>query len=167
VTALPTPPIQLMPRDAAYVPFATAQWFHNGQNAAAMTHVPRDVYAHHHHAMMERLWNDPGVTWLFAAHPPDPNYVFGFLVGEATNAGPVVHWLLVRRDMRGFGVARALLAAFLGPVQSTIEPGPAWYTTSTPHWRRCLAEAKSEPFTAHRWQYNPFLQWEPTFRGPA
>lgn len=162
---LPTPPLQLMPRQAEYVPFATAQWMHNARDCDAMRHVPRAVYDHHQHATIERLWNDPGVMWLFAAHPPDPNYVFGFLVGEHTDAGPVLHWLLVRRDMRGFGVARALLAAFLGPVVSTGTPAPAWYTHGTAHWRRALTEAKSEPFSAWAWQYNPWLLWEPTFRG--
>jgi GNAT superfamily N-acetyltransferase len=165
--SLPTPPLQLVGRAPEYVAFCAAAWMNAGRDSDAMAHVPRAVYDHHHHAQLERLWNDPGCTFLFAAHPPDPNFVFGYLIGEATNAGPVLHWLHVRRSMRGFGVARALLAAFLqGQVPLEHRRAPAWYSQGNPTWRRLVDAAQSEPWTRWAWQYNPFLLWEPyTLRG--
>ncbi len=169
-SSLPTPPLQLVGREAAYIPFATAQFMHNSRQASLVRDVPREVQDHHQHALMERWWNDPGVTFLFAAHPPDTNFVFGYLVGESTDQGPLLHWLLVRRSMRGMGIARELLRAFLGGQQGTL----GYYTHSTPHWRRVLdgrdarqLTGDGTPFSVyqeHPWVYNPYLLWEQSFR---
>lgn len=125
-------------------------------------HVPyvgNDVYYVNHHAVLERLWDDPYVTWLVACSTKHPAYIFGFLCAEASDKGPIVHYVYVRHEasrglpLRRRGIATMLLKTFFeGQDTRTI-----WYTHSTPSARQALHGRHAAQPGADGWEYNPYL----------
>jgi hypothetical protein len=140
------------------VPFVTSGWLNSYRRGSAVRDVPNDVYYHHEQALIQRLWRDKGVTWLIGCHPSDTTFAYGFLCGEATDAGPVLHYTYVKGDDRKFGVAGELLEAFLAG-----QPRDrAFYTHKTPTWDYLLK--RSSRFRMEDWLYNPWLAWSPAWR---
>lgn len=64
-------------------------------------------YASQHDIASEILGR--GALVLVARDSEEPAFLHGFIVAERVGAGLVVHWVSVKRDSRGYGVARALL----------------------------------------------------------
>jgi hypothetical protein len=127
-------------------------------------HVDRRVYTTYEHALIERYWKDPDFVWLFAANPTDTNFVYGWLCGELTDVGPLLHYVYVRRRMRDtrdlkLGVAGALLQEF---VQHE-HVDRLTHTRTTPAWEAWLrrnsnglcAETFHNPYLA----YDEFCPW--------
>lgn len=107
------PPLVLRRPVLDDVPFLTNSWLRSYRDSgAAIRHVPNDVYHLLHHRIIERLWRDEQVTWLVACYPQDTSFIYGWLCGENTDAGPVLHYVYVRRSMRKFGVATHLVNTF-------------------------------------------------------
>ena len=84
---------------------------------------------------------DRGARVLCAvADLPDGNRrVMGYAVAE----GPILHWLFVKRDYRGMGVGRALLAEIMAGVGDSVEKS---YTHRT---------RSSSRFLGQGWKWDP------------
>jgi hypothetical protein len=80
-------------------------------------------------------------TVLIAADPDDPETILGFIVYEK-RAVPVVHFLKVKGELEGKGIAKALL----GAAGITLD-APAVYTFASPETRAARLPA---------WSYVPF-----------
>lgn len=148
-------------RVAEDVPFVTAAWMRASKFALPYSRMGAElpVQEHHIHRHIERLWRDRHVTWLVAAWPEDLNVAYGFLCGEATDAGPVLHWLYVRGQFRRLGVGTALLGEFMRDAQA---PG-AFITARTQDLDRLLEAATPDT----QWRFDPWLLWEGSWRDDA
>ena len=98
--------------DARSLVYAT--WLRSYQAASPHTkHIPREVYFREHHKVLDRIFARAPTVKL-ATMPDDPNVVFGWAVIEPGipeyNQADVVHYVYVKPDFRGYGIARALLA---------------------------------------------------------
>lgn len=151
MTALRIPAFVIRDRTPEDIPFISSAWMNSARRASHAKDVPRMVFDHHEHALIQRLWRDPGVTWLVGCHPSDTTFAYGFLCGEATDAGPLLHYTYVKGDDRRFGVAGALLEAFLRG-----QPRDRAFTSRmTPTWGALLD--RSTRFRREDWLYNPWL----------
>lgn len=109
-TRVPLPPLTLRRPTNDDVAFITRSWLKSNRDAPMVQHVGNDVYYTLHHRIIERLWRDQRVTWLVACYPTDTTFIYGYACGEATNTGPILHYVYVRRSMRDMGVAQHLVA---------------------------------------------------------
>lgn len=161
-------PLAVVGRRDDFVPFVTSSWIQSAERGAAMR-VPQKVWSTYEHALITKYWNDPNHTWLFATNPADTNFVYGYLCGLGTDAGPVLHYLYVRRRMRDsaalrFDVAGTLLRTFV----SGLRQDRITHTRTTPAWERKLREDEAFCDLAGEWFYNPYLayyEFLPTTKG--
>lgn len=156
-------------RRPEYVPMVTSNWM-SSSRAGNGVRVDRRVHDTYEHALIERYWRDPDFVWLFAANPADTNFVHGWLCGELTDVGPLLHYVYVRRRMRDtaalkLGVCEALMRSFINPVDYGDE-GRLTHTRTTPAWeawaRRHLdsdAPAFGETFFNPYLAFNEFCPW--------
>lgn len=151
-------PVTLRAPGASDVPFITSAWHRSYRRGSVVRDVPDDVYHHHQQTLIQRLWRDRGVTWLLACHPRDTTFAYGFLCGEATDAGPVLHYLYVKGDDRKFGVGGEMLDSFMAG-----QPRDrAFYTHRTRVWDLMLTGSTRYPRDG--WIYDPFLAWDGGWR---
>lgn len=158
----PVPEIRIAGRRPAFVPMVTNNWLLSGERGPLASRVDRRVYSTYEHALIERYWKDPGMVWLFATNPADSNYAYGWLCGESTNVGPVLHYLYVRGSMRNSrdvytGFAEVLLRTFIGGCGHTIPVPRVTHTRTTPAFERMLARDESVRGLADEFFYNPFI----------
>lgn len=152
--------IMMVERRPEFWPMAASNWLKSSVEPWRPGGDVR-VWRTYEHALVERAWKDPGMVWLFAADPTDTNFVHGWLCGEHTDAGPIIHYLYVRKRMRNsralyLGVADALFETFMTGVTAdrithsrTTAAGEAWAarqvtTTGTPKYE---------------WFYNPYMMF--------
>lgn len=155
--------VLMVGRRPEYVPMVTNNWV-----TSAVEHRDRNVdrrcFTVYEHALIEKYWKDPDFVWLFAANPTDTNFVYGWLCGELTDVGPLLHYVYVRRRMRDtrdlkLGVAEALLRAFVGPSFS----GRLTHTRTTPAWESYLRRQRGgllgETFHNNYLAFDEFCPW--------
>lgn len=158
-----TQPLKLLMvgRAPSYVPMVTNNWIMScGTSGMFGRAVDHRVWTTYEHALIERYWKDPGMVWLFATNPHDSNFVHGWLCGEHTDAGPVVHYLYVRKSMRDspvvyLGVAQALMEAFLSGLQLPVQR--ITHSRNTPAFERKVAKDARFGGLAREWFYNPYV----------
>lgn len=121
------------------IPYLTSTWLRSNRDSAAARFLGNDVYYGNHHGIIERLWADPGVTWMVLCYARNPNFILGWMCAEATDRGPVVHYVYVRPEFRRWGFARRLVEAFLQGLDLKGEGTRIWYTSSTVDARSALA----------------------------
>lgn len=160
-----TEPLRLLMvgRRPEYVPMVTNNWIRSGEQCGLGYRVDSRVWTTYEHALIERYWREPHMQWLFAANPADTNFVHGWLCGEHTDLGPVLHYLYVRRSMRDkglikLGVAEALLRTFLGQYQALPVPRLT-HTRTTSAWERLCHSGRTEALFEESF-YNPFLAFQ-------
>lgn len=149
--------IQIRERMAADVPFITHAWMEGAKHTAPYRGILGPIRSHYEHRLIEEAWRDPRVVWLVAAWPQDVNFCYGFLCGEATDAGPMVHWVYVRKHMTRMGVGTALMEDFLRGQDRT----KGIITHETPEG---LALIHGGGGRLGSYVYNPFPWWNPAFR---
>lgn len=143
---------------AADAGFVTDAWLRGYRRSDAVRGVDPVVFDHHVRSFIQARWRDRGTTWLVAGSPEDSTFAFGFLCGEATDIGIILHWLYVKRDDRGFGIAGAMLEAFEGGARGVGK----FYTASTRPFERMLAA--SGRFKKSDYIYDPWLAYEAPWR---
>lgn len=149
-------PMRIRARMPEDIPLVTDAWLRSYAGSVLARELDSEVYRHHEHALIQRLWRDPGVTWLMAAPPDAGTFAYGFLCGEATDAGPVLHYIYVKRDDRRLGIGGELLTTFL-------EGQPrdrAFYTHRTRDGEALLRSR----FAPSEVLYDPYLAWEAPWR---
>ena len=106
--AISAPPFQIRPAnagDAAYVLHSWRSSFAYSKRADLQAY-DEDLYFFLMARFVQRLFKDKGTDIVVACNPADPGTVIGF----AVLTGPELHYVYVRKGLRGYGVARALLA---------------------------------------------------------
>lgn len=156
----PVPTVAMVGRRPAFVPMITNNWLMSAERGPMVSRVDRRVYTTYEHALIERYWADPGMVWLFATNPADTNFCYGWLCGEHTNMGPVLHYLYVRRSMRNsasvhLGFSEVLLRTFIGGQDPHVER--LTHTRETPDWRRMLERDEPVRSLADEWFFCPYL----------
>jgi hypothetical protein len=151
----------------ADVPKITKDWLRSYRDAPAMRGLGNDIYYANLHSRIEELWDS--ATWLVATVGNHPDFNAGWLCGEHTNRGPILHYVYTRHSFetgdgkvsaRQRGIAAALVGRFLEGI--TPEPGRqmrVWYTCSTPLGERCLSGRLAPAPGAAGFEYNPWLLW--------
>jgi len=103
---------QLRPRVDRDIPFIFRSWLMSAKEQALLARIPEQVFFHHHHAILEDLWQDTSVLWTVAANPADSTFIYGFAAVQMTDTIPIVHYVYVRKNFRRLGIGSALLRAF-------------------------------------------------------
>lgn len=123
-------------------PYITHAWV----AANADTPTARALGAEYKHAHRRLIW-----AWLpscivrVACDVEDEDAILGFSVKLTTD---VLHYVHVRRDFRGMGIARALVGELEDEaVTYTHQPADA------AHYRRTTMQSPHPP----KWRYNPYL----------
>jgi GNAT superfamily N-acetyltransferase len=111
--------------------------------------ICNDVYYWHHHKLIEDLYARTNAIWVVACDIVDPSTLFGFCAGEATEQGPVLHFLFVKSKFRRHGVGKALLEELTRRCPN----GPLVTTHMTLDFKRF--RDKSDITTL----YNPYVLW--------
>lgn len=152
-----TSPLEIMMvgRRPEYFAMVASGWIRSSEEPWRPGGDPR-VWRVYEHALIERAWKDPGMVWLFAVNPTDTNFVYGYLVGEHTDAGPLIHYVYVRKRMRNsrsvyLGVADALLTTFL------VGTSPERITHSR---TTTFGEAWTKRHPQYEWFYNPYMAFQ-------
>lgn len=147
------------------IPKLTKDWIRSYRSAPAVAEIGSDIYAANQHRLIEELWDD-GV-WLVAHPAPFPTFIVGWLCGELSDRGPIVHYVYVRHSFhpdgdggekvpaRGRGIARALVETFTREVQSK----RYWFTHMTRDAKLALSGRMAPAPGAAGWEYNPYLAW--------
>lgn len=112
-------PIQVRGKTEDDRAFLFKSWLRSYRNSCGWE--SNTVYYWHRHKLIEHLWDDPTAVWLVAVSPKDPTMIYGFLCGEATDAGYVVHYTFVRQVFRKVGIATALVCALQGQLEPDVE----------------------------------------------
>lgn len=89
------------------LPFVFSSWLESYKDSKLARAVRTTTYLQRHHELVERLLERPDVR-LRVAHPVgDPVVILGWAVVE----GSTLHYVLVKHQFRGHGLARSLVGA--------------------------------------------------------
>lgn len=106
--------------------FITKSWLDEYRRVPSSGTIPAHLFAKLYVPVVHHVLDNPDVTTLVACHSSAPSVVLGFIVTESGFTRPVLHFLFVKPDYRGNGIAKALLAAAnLNPKE------PFFYTYET------------------------------------
>lgn len=103
--------------------------------------MERDDYSPAMLSHIKQILTRPNIDLRIAASEKDDLTVLGWVCTE----GEVLHYIYVRKDLRGNGIARDLVG------ERTIRQ----YSHKSPRARAWLAAGKPSP--ANAWAFNPFL----------
>lgn len=96
------------PRDEALV---YASWIASDRFSRA-GYANRRVYEDEQRRTIRELLARDGTTLLIAHDPEDDDAIIGWALVEPNVSPPVVHYVYVKKAIRGTGVARALLVRY-------------------------------------------------------
>lgn len=68
-------------------------------------------YAEIMHRQISRILSEQARAAIMAFEESDPDFLYGFIVGDTTGPTPVVDYVFVKEPFRKEGIARALLGA--------------------------------------------------------
>lgn len=92
--------------------FLFSSWLRSYKQSRFAHRIKNDIYFMWHHILIERLLSRPSVSVHVAHMKGDADIIFGFLVSETMNQEPrILHYVYVKDDFRGFGLARELFNA--------------------------------------------------------
>lgn len=95
--------------EAHEMPFVFASWARSYRAAPANMRMPSRAYYDWQRDVIDRCLAR-GASVLLARDSERPVYLYGFLCAERVGPDLVAHYCYVKRDWRGRGVARSLLA---------------------------------------------------------
>ncbi len=144
--AAPKSEITIRPANLEDVPFIFSSWLKSYRDAPAVRGVPNSIYYARQHDLITAVFARKNVRVYIACAPDEPSQIFGYLVGEALDSGPVLHFLYVKHPMRNFGVGKYLESHLLSVV-----PGQLTYTQAGKNHERLLKNRE--------YIYNPYLIW--------
>lgn len=118
-------------------------WLKSYRDSPMVRGVPNTAYYTAHHEIISRILEAQGLHAFVACNPDDADSIFGYLIGEATTKGPVVHWLYIKHAFRGWQIAKALFGAF------NPKSAPFIYTHRTRNSEHLLGDLEAT--------FNPYL----------
>lgn len=113
-----------------------------GRESLWVQGMDRHVYHTHHRRLIEELLKSD--TTLIACNEADATHIVGFACGTRVDGVLVLHWVGVRHELSGWGVATKLLEAF------EHKKGEPIVCT---HWTRLCAKLPGDL----RLVYNPYV----------
>lgn len=140
--------LRIRPAVSTDVPYMMKCYLENMRDAHGGRRVSSEVFYVQERRVVERLLNE--ATVLVATSRNDLDYLLGYLIAEASDAGPVLHWCYVRYDLRRLGIARALVETFCAE-----QAGTRWFT----RWTHQVAAAMTVPPQLRRrpgYEYDPY-----------
>ena len=105
------PPILHRAATSQDVPLIYSDWLRSYRRSPLTKHVPSAVYYSQHRALIDNLASRSRVVVL--CNPDDTNQVYGWMCFELTPDVLILHYLYVKEDFRGFGLAKALVQQYL------------------------------------------------------
>lgn len=142
--------LRIRPAVSTDVAYMTKCYLEGMRDQPAARRVIADVFYVEERKVFERLLNE--ATVLVATSKNDLDYVLGYLVAEASDAGPVLHWCYVRHNMRRMGVARALVETFCAG-----QEGTRWFTRWTATGHAALGQHDTVCAQRAGYTFNPYL----------
>lgn len=139
--------LRIRPAVSTDVAYLIRTYLANWQDSPTVRRVDRDTFYVEERRVFERLLNE--ATVLVATSRNDLDYVLGFLLGEASDVGPVLHWCYVRHAVRRLGIARALVETFCAG-----QVGTRWFTRWTPSGAAALTR---DGRARDGFNHNPYL----------
>ena len=126
-------------------PLVISTWVESACHGSWFAHdVDRAVFYREQRAAIGRLWQRPSTVLLCACVPEDPATIVGWACFELRRC---LHFIYVKKNFRGFGVARALEA-------EAQMPDPFEYSTRTASVMRSLRHLGGHAI------YNPFALFQ-------
>jgi GNAT superfamily N-acetyltransferase len=92
--------------------FIVRGWASEMRHSSWSRHVPSAIYWPSQHELIARLLQSASA--MVACDPDDARHLYGCVVWERETPEVVMHWLYVKGDFRGMGLAGALLTAAIG-----------------------------------------------------
>lgn len=91
--------------------FVLSTWLRNYRHSSAFARgIRTSVYFEWHHRLLVNLMARPECTVLIACDEEEPNLILGYIAFEQG----IVHYVYVKRSMRGFGLGKKLLEEAMG-----------------------------------------------------
>ena len=145
----PAPAFPMVIRDGVEgdYPFIFATWLNHFRESPVGKLPTKDVYFREQHRVIERLLARSKV--LVAANPDADFHMFGWLVGEHSKIGAIVHYAFVKSPFRKAGIAKKLLQT----LEEIEESEVAWFTHLPDQPARALRlkpSATYDPWLAFR-----------------
>lgn len=116
------------------IAFIVDAWKRSYEGAAAVKMCDREFYRIEMERLIKRLFGRDGVSTLIAYDPDDDDHMVGFACFTVHNPSRAeLHYIYVKKDFRGKGIARRLLEGV--PVESytflspTARPRKGWRFT--------------------------------------
>lgn len=142
----PQAEFQIRPALLEDVPFIFSSWLKSYRDAPAVRGVPNSIYYAEQHRLIEKVFSSKNLRVYIACDKEETTQIFGYLVAEVSESGPVLHWEYVKHSFRNFGVGKGLEKHLL-----EVCPGPLTYTQAGKNCERLLK--------GREYIYNPFFIW--------
>lgn len=89
--------------------FVYSTWLRSYRfNSVFTRKLTNKVYYEWHHKAIERIFGRGGFC-IIACDTSDKNVVFGYIVGERTSSGDIIHFIYVKKAFRKLGIMAKLL----------------------------------------------------------
>lgn len=98
------------PEDSARCSPIVSLWSSTYKQSHYAGLIWHEDYAAIMHAQITKIIAKQDRTAIIAYEADDPDFIYGFIVGDTTDATPVVDYVAVKEPYRKEGVARALFA---------------------------------------------------------
>lgn len=129
--------------------FVASSWLRNYLSSPWGRHVTHDEFWYAHGRLVSRLIDRCNI--FVAESTVHEGLLYGFIVGERDEMGPVVHYALVKSDFREAGIGSSLTRALMSIIRKSDDEQVRYTHTRSPG---------SEIAGRWRWVYTPY----PAFR---
>ena len=99
-------------KDEADRQFIVATWSSSFKKSHSAGIIQADDWATLMHPQIEKVLNRPDARAIIAYEKDDPNFFYGFIAGDTSDATPVLFYVYTKEAYRRTGIARGLFAAF-------------------------------------------------------
>lgn len=94
--------------------------------------IPRDVYFHYHHKVIERLLLSPTTTCKVAVLKDAPDVILGYIIYRTADNKSVIDFAFTKKDWRNIGILNMLLPPNVIAVSNLTRIGESIITKKLP-----------------------------------
>lgn len=94
--------------DSSDHPFVYSSFLKSYRDSPMVRGVPNTIYFSKQHDLIERFLTRASALPIVACSAKDPTQIYGYILGERTANGLVVHWVYVKQPFRSMGIAAGL-----------------------------------------------------------
>lgn len=99
-------PIRIREAIQPDIPFVYSSWLHQHSHSAFASGVSKSTFFSNHRRIIDKLIQKTDI--YVACDAADTSVMYGFICGEV-HEWPLVHYIYVKKNFRGYGIARLLL----------------------------------------------------------